>query len=382
MPQRTSSRLNRLTGDDLRDHRHICALVDGPAEADEVLVPFIAEGIEAGDRAIDIVDPGLRDAHTARLRGSGIDVAGAVASGQLEVRTWQDAYLRGGTFDPSAQLAYVRSALDEGSALGYPRTRLTGSTEWAVEASTVRDLLAYEAKLDEILGNKPDLIVCTYDLRHHSPRTIADVLGVHAAAVVGGELRTSGGPARASARERLLSAALRRFHESGIQATGVDALIAEAGIAKATFYRQFPSKDDLVVAWLRDPRTRWLDRVRGAVEARAVDGGDAVPVFFDALADWLAAEGYRGCPYLNTAAEITDASHPARTVVIEFLQDVEDYLAGLLVAAGYRNPRPLAAQLQALAAGAITLGVARRSGAAALAARDAAVAVLTKAERT
>jgi AcrR family transcriptional regulator len=382
MPQSTSPPPRRLTGDDLRDHRHICALVDGPADADDLLVPFIVEGIEAGDRAIDIVDPVLRESHTARLRRSEIDVAGAMASGQLEVRTWQDSYLRDGTFDPSAQLAYVRAALHEGSVLGYARTRLIGSTEWAVEASTVGDLLAYEANLDDLLGNSLHLIVCTYDLRHHSARTIADVLGVHSAAVVGGELRTSGSRARGSARERLLSAASRLFQESGIQATGVDTLIAEAGIAKATFYRHFPSKDDLVVAWLKDPRTRWLDLVRRQVEAQGADGAEAVPLFFEALADWLAAEGDRGCPYLNTAVEITDASHPARTVVVEFLQDVEDYLAGLVAAAGYRNPRPLAAQLQALAAGAIMLAVARRSGAAALAARDAAVAVMKEAERT
>jgi AcrR family transcriptional regulator len=382
MPLSTSARPIRLTGEDLREHRHICALVEGPVEADALLIPFIVEGIEAGDRAIDIVDPGLQESHTARLGESGIDIGAAMASGQLEVRTWGEAYLRGGTFDPSAQLSYVRAALDEGSALGYSRTRLIGSTEWAVEVSTVRDLLAYEAKLDDILGNSSDLIVCTYDLRHHSARTIADVLGIHDAAVVGGEMRTGRGPARAPARDRLLAAASRFFHESGIQATGVDTLIAEAGIAKATFYRHFPSKDDLVVAWLKDPRTRWLDRVRRQVEAQGGDGAEAVPLFFEALADWLAAEGYRGCPYLNTAAEVTDASHPARTVVVEFLQDVEDYLADLVAAAGYRNPRPLAAQLQVLAAGAITLAVARRSGAAALAARDAAVAVLSKAERT
>jgi AcrR family transcriptional regulator len=371
----------RLSGEDLRDHRHICALVDGPADADELLMPFIVEGLEAGDRAFHIVDPGLRDEHVGRLRDGGIDVARAEASGQLEVRTWADAYLRGGTFDPSAQLAYVRATFDEGPVLGYQRTRLIGSTEWALDAATVRDLLAYEARIDGIMGNNPDLIVCTYDLRHHSARTIADVLGVHGAALVGGELRTNRGPARATARERLLEAASRLFHENGIQATGVDALIAAAGIAKATFYRHFPSKDDLVVAWLRDPRTRWLDRVRADVEAQAAEGPAAIPLFFEALGDWLETEGYRGCPYLNTSVEITDPAHPARAAVVDFLQEVEDYLADVVAAARYRNARALAAQLQSLAAGSISLAVARRSRAPAMAARDAAVSLLGRAER-
>jgi AcrR family transcriptional regulator len=371
----------RLAGDDLRDHRHICALIDDPADADQLLMPFIVDGLEAGDRAVHIVDPGLREAHLERLRVGGVDVATAVASGQLQIRTWMDAYLRGGAFDPSAQLAYLRTSLDEGPALGYPRTRLIGSTEWALNAQTVRDLLVYEAKVDETLGNSPDVLVCTYDLRHHSARTIADVLGIHSAAVVGGMLRMNRGPAEASARERLLEAASRLFHEAGIQATGVDTLIAAAGVAKATFYRHFPSKDDLVVAWLLDPRARWLDAVRADVEARRPRGPETVPVFFEALADWLEAEGYRGCPYLNTAIEITDPAHPARRAVVDFLQEVEDYLAGLLESAGYRNARPLATELQALAAGSISLAVARRSRAPALAARDAALRLLREADR-
>jgi AcrR family transcriptional regulator len=377
----TSPRPIRLVGEDLRDHHHVCALVDGPAEADELLMPFIVDGMEAGDRAFHIVDPGFRDAHLGRLSESGIDVATAEASRQLEVRTWADAYLRGGTFDPSAQLAYIRATLDEGPVLGYERTRLIGSTEWAVEAATVRDLLAYEGRIDGILGDSPDVLVCTYDLKHHSARTIADVLGIHEAALVGGVLRTNRGPSRPTARERLLTAAAQLFHENGILATGVDTLIAAAGVAKATFYRHFPSKDDLVVAWLRDPRARWLDRVRAEVEAQGRGAAASIPLLYEALGEWLETEGYRGCPYLNTAIEITDPAHPARAVVVDYLQEVEDYLASLAAEAGYRDPRALARQLQALAAGSISLAVARRSRAPAPAARDAAVLLLAGAAR-
>ena len=370
----------RVAGEDLGVHRHICALVDGPAEADELLMPFIVEGIDAGDRAFHIVDPGTRQRHIERLADGGVDVESAMASGQLEVRTWNDAYTRGGTFDPAAQLAYLRSTLEEGAALGYPRTRLIGSTEWALDSPTLQNLLAYEARIDGAVGHRPDVLVCTYDLKHHSARTIADVLGVHTAAVVGGAFRMNRAPTRASAHERLLAAASRLFHEAGIQATGVDTIIAAAGVAKATFYRHFPAKDDLVVAWLRDPRARWLDQVRLSVEARNPDGPEAIAVFFDALADWLEAGDYRGCPYLNTSVEITDPTHPARVVVVDFLQEVEDYLAGLLAAAGIRDARGLAREVQALVAGAISLAMARRSRAPALAARKATMALLADAE--
>jgi AcrR family transcriptional regulator len=244
----------------------------------------------------------------------------------------------------------------------------------------MNDLLAYEREVDRLAPSLSDVLVCTYDLSRHSARAVADVLGVHAAAVVGGVLRTSGPAERATARERLLTAASKLFHEMGIQAAGVDAIIREAAVAKATFYRHFPSKDDLVVAWLRDSRTRWFDRVRPRAEGA---GGSADVIlwrFFDEVAIWLQAEGYRGCAFLNTSVEITDPTHPAMPVIVDYLKEIEDYLAGLLEAAGYRNSRRVATQLQTLLAGSISLALARRSGAGAGPARDAALALLREAK--
>jgi AcrR family transcriptional regulator len=372
----------RLGGADLSGHRHPAALVSGPDEALDLLTPFVVEGIEQGDRVVHVVDPKLHAAHVERLRAIGPDVAAAFESGQLEVRTWNEAYLLGGRFDRSVQLAYMRGILDEGPGMGYPVTRITGSTEWAIESATVRDLLFYEARLDELLRRRPDIVVCTYDLNHHSARTIAEVLGIHSVAFVGGVLRTGGGPARGSARERILAAASDLFPQSSIQGTGVDALIAAAGVAKATFYRHFPTKDDLIVAWLRDSRARWLERVRAQVEAGDPDPDQRILRFFEAVGDWLEEGDYRGCPYLNTGVEIPDPAHPARAVIRDFLQEVEDYVEILLAAADYRESRPLAARLQTLLAGAISLAVARRNGASLLTARDAAVSLLSGAKRT
>lgn len=377
----TPPRAVRLAGTDLGDYRHVSALVDGPAEAYEVLLPFILDGLAQGDRVFQIVDPHLRDDHLKRLHASGIDVAAVVASEQLVVRTWNDAYLRGGRFDRSAQLAYIRATLHEGRRLGFPRTRFIGSTEWAIDAKTVRDLMLYEARLDLDLQKTPDVVICTYDLNHHGARTIADALSAHPVALVGGVLRSNRVPARASARDRLLTAASQLFHESGIQSTGVDSIIEAAGVAKATFYRHFPSKDALVLAWLADPRARWLPRVRAQAEAEGLDPAAVIPRFFDAVADWLESDAYRGCPYLNTGAEITEPEHPARLIVREYLQEVEDYLEGLIAAAGYRDSRQLAAQLQTLVAGSISLAVASRNRAPVLTARDAALRLLGQAAR-
>jgi AcrR family transcriptional regulator len=380
-PMSTPQTAVRLAGEDLRDHRHVCVLADGPDDAYKMLMPFIVDGFTDGDRAVHLIDPETRDEHIERLIASGIDVSTATASHQLEVLTWTESYMLGGRFDRSAQLSLLRHAVGEAAELGFRRTRLIGTTEWAVEAATARDLVAYEGRVDEVLRRLPDVFVCVYDINRHSARTIADVLGVHSVAVVGGVLRTSQTPDRGSARERLLAAASELFHSSGIQATGVDSLIAAAGVAKATFYRHFPAKDDLVVAWLRDPRTRWIDRLRAEVEASAGDAIGRIPRFFEAVADWLETEDFRGCPYLNTGVEITDPSHPARLVIGEYLREVEDYLESLLAAAGYRDSRRLAAELQTLTAGAISLAVARRDRAPALTARDAALTLLAGADR-
>lgn len=339
-------------------------------------MPFIVEGFEQGDRAVHIVDPESRDAHIERLNAVGIDASAAAAARQLEVLTWPETYMRGGTFDGTAQLAYIRQTMDEGPALGYPWTRLIGSTEWARDADTASALIAYEDRVDALLSMLPGVAVCTYDLNHHTARTIADVLDVHPIAVVGGVLRASRSPARLAPRDRLLAAASYLFSEHGIQATGVDALIARAGVAKATLYRHYPSKDDLVAAWLRDTRTRWFDHVRARVDAHHADGTAAVPLFFEALADWLEFDGYRGCPYLSTASEIKDPTHPARLIVADYLGEIENWFIELLGAAGAQDPRSLGAQLHALVAGSISLAAARRSPAPVLSARDAAVSLL------
>ena len=375
MPQRMA----RLAGEPLGDHRHVCVLIDGPDEADRVLMPFIVEGFERGERAFHMIDPALRDEHLERIRGRGVDVEEATASGQLDVRTWADSYLRGGKFDASAQLRFIQDAFDEGRRMGFPRTRLIGSTDWAMDDETARDLLDYEAALDEYLTSVPDVAVCTYDLNRHSARTIAEVISTHPVALMRGVLRMNRGAGRASARDRLLTAATQLFPEAGVGATGVDAIIESAGVAKATFYRHFPSKDDLVVAWLRDPRTRWFDLVRAKARASSVDPRDEILLFFEAVAEWLESEGYRGCPYLNSSVEITDPTHPAQPVIREYLDEISAYFRRLLSEAGFADAEVRAMELHALLAGAISLAVARRTSAFAITAREAARKLLSDA---
>ena len=154
--------------------------------------------------------------------------------------------------------------------------------------------------------------------------------------------------------------------------TGVDAIIDTAGVAKATFYRHFPSKDDLVVAWLRDPRTRWFETVVATAEDRASTPSEVIPSLFEAVSEWLEQDDYRGCPYLNTIFERPDRELATAETVRDTLAEIGAFLEGAAARAGHPEPVRVGRELHSLLAGVISLGVANRSGSYARAASDVA----------
>lgn len=148
-----------LAGSVLDRKRHVCAFFHTKDEEYRVLMPFIVEGFEHGDKAFHIVDPQLREAHKERLRHAGIDVEGAEARGELEVRRWEEAYLRGGHFDQNAMLALIEEVLQGGKAAGFPLTRLVANMEWALEDRPgVEDIVEYETRLNFVLPKYDDAV--------------------------------------------------------------------------------------------------------------------------------------------------------------------------------------------------------------------------------
>lgn len=144
----------------LGSERHICAFFHSPDEEYRVLLPFIREGIERGEKAFHIVDPRLMDDHFRRLREAGIDTETAAALGQLVVKRWQDAYLRDGHFDQDRMLALIEEVLAAGPQEGYPLTRLVAHMEWALEDFPgVNDLVEYETRLNFILPKYKDPVI-------------------------------------------------------------------------------------------------------------------------------------------------------------------------------------------------------------------------------
>ena len=150
----------RFAGATLGSQRHVCAFFQTPDEEYQVLLPFIKEGFEQGERAFHIVDPDLRDEHMRRLESAGIDVSERRKVGQFELLNWEDAYLREGHFDQDKMLALIEEVLEEGGRLGFPLTRLVAHMEWALEDRPgVDDLVEYETRLNYLLPRYKDPVI-------------------------------------------------------------------------------------------------------------------------------------------------------------------------------------------------------------------------------
>jgi AcrR family transcriptional regulator len=168
-------------------------------------------------------------------------------------------------------------------------------------------------------------------------------------------------PSSSSPRERILEAARELFYAQGVQATGVDALSARAGVSKRTLYREFGSKDELVAEHLRRFARPGSVPAEDVLSDEALPGGERVLAAFDRLADGGAASDWRGCPVSGPALELADPAHPARAVSAEHKRRFRGRVAGALAEAGVAEPELLAAHVALLWDGALVHAVIERS---------------------
>jgi AcrR family transcriptional regulator len=157
------------------------------------------------------------------------------------------------------------------------------------------------------------------------------------------------------ARSRLLDTAARLFYAEGIQAVGVDRLVSEAKITRATFYRQFPAKDELVRAYLEEAHLQARAKVEKLVE-QAKDPHELVIAVVDWLAELACAPGTRGCAFINAAAEYPDPDHPVRVLIAEHRRWMRKGLSRLFANAGHPRPELAATTLMLLRDGAMVSG--------------------------
>ena len=169
-----------LAGSVLTCPCHVCALYQHAEEQYGTLVPFVKEGIEAGDQILSMVDPAEREERLNRLKAAGIDTDAAERFGQLQVGTWDQFYLAEGSFDPDAMLGLVQETIDRSHKLGFKRMRVWANMEWALQDVTGAEKLAlYESRLNYILPLYGEAAVCAYDVTRFSPSVLEDVLRAH-----------------------------------------------------------------------------------------------------------------------------------------------------------------------------------------------------------
>jgi AcrR family transcriptional regulator len=162
---------------------------------------------------------------------------------------------------------------------------------------------------------------------------------------------------RKPVRERILETASEMFYRNGIRAVGIDAIIARCGVAKMSLYRNFPSKDALVAAWLEDRDKFFWGRWDRAEASRAGDPRGKLGAILDMVAATASHPKWRGCPFLNTGNEFPEPDdHPARAVILAHKRAVRERLKSLVASAGAREPDLLAQQLQLLIDGAYAIG--------------------------
>lgn len=159
---------------------------------------------------------------------------------------------------------------------------------------------------------------------------------------------------RDTGRERVSRAAYELFSRDGIRAVGVDAIIAHAGTAKMTLYRNFPSKNDLILDFLRHREERWVRQwLIREVMHRASRPADRLLAIFDVFADWFAHPDFEGSAFLATMLEFRDRQHPVGRAAVEHLAYIRAFLHELAAAAGVADPDALSRQWHILMHGSI-----------------------------
>lgn len=168
------------------DYYHVCAFFDSRDEEYSVLGPFYKEGLDRGEKCVHIVDPSLIGDHMERLRSHGVDPETCCGRGQLDVLSWDDAYLDGGTFDQDRMLKAIDAVIEAGRASGYPRMRIMGNMAWTLKGNPgTEQVLEFEARVNDVLTESRQLAVCVYDSSKMSGAMMMDILRSHPLTLVG-----------------------------------------------------------------------------------------------------------------------------------------------------------------------------------------------------
>jgi AcrR family transcriptional regulator len=157
-----------------------------------------------------------------------------------------------------------------------------------------------------------------------------------------------------SGRERVSRAAYELFSREGVRTVGVDAVIARAGTAKMTLYRNFPSKDDLILDFLRRREQLWTrDWLQAESQRRGGTPRDRLLAIFDVFSEWFSRPDFEGCSFLTTMIEVNDREHPVHQAAVGHLANIRGYIESLAADAGIRDADAFARKWHLLMKGSI-----------------------------
>lgn len=186
--------------------------------------------------------------------------------------------------------------------------------------------------------------------------------------------------ATSEARTRILETADRLFYREGVRGVGVDRIIAEAGVAKMSLYKHFPSKDDLILAVLKYREEQVLAFFGSAMERHEKRTKNKLRAFFAALKDWFESPGFRGCAFQNAAVELADPTHAGTQFVRDHKRRFQEFLTGLVAGSLGRGAAAVAPAVGLLVEGAIVTAVIQGSSDPVDVARDAALKLVAGAK--
>jgi len=175
--------------DRLKPGEHLCSFYENKMEQFQIVLPFLKEGLDRGEKCLYVADENTVAEIKAGLLMHGVDVGRYLMSGQLSIITKKQAYLREGEFDAAAMITFLTSAVDEALKEGYTGFRGTGEMTWILQ--DIRNMDAfweYEARLSTAFRNRPARILCQYDTKRFLGNIVVEVLKTHPRVLLGLDL--------------------------------------------------------------------------------------------------------------------------------------------------------------------------------------------------
>jgi hypothetical protein len=179
-----------FAGSQLDEARHVCAFFNSDDEKYRALLPFIKDGFDCGHKAVHVVNPDQCHNHLQRLAAVGIDPTSAQQSGQFELRTDGETYLRNGHFDQDRMLELFEQLASGTANCGFPLSRIVCQMDWAAnDRSHINNLVEFESRVNDVWRRHDDAVICVYDLAKFGGDTVVDIIRTHPMIIIGGLLQ-------------------------------------------------------------------------------------------------------------------------------------------------------------------------------------------------